>query len=651
MMAVHLPLSVEAQAEAHVLMLSPNNIFSPASGSPIISPSQDIVLGVYYITTMPEPPSEETVKALMHRDGQGGGQAETLKTLRRYREFKSPEEALLSYDMHKIAIHEPIVVKLPRWPLRRPGRGAAGRVSSRCPILAACSPRWGGLLFNDVLADGMPYYNCGLGKKGCSRVIDDTYARLGRPATITLLDKMKAVGFKHSTTAGLSFGITDLRVPAKKGTIIDATQKKVDRVEKSYQGGAITERERYNQLLDLWTHCREEVTKELLNELKQDRRDANGDLVPIDGNEGTKYMNPVWLMSDSGARGNVSQIQQLAGMRGLMSKPSGEIIETPIRANAREGMSVLEYFSSTHGARKGLADTALKTADSGYLTRKLADVAQNVFITEPDCTTKRGIMKRAIYRGEEIDVPLRESIVGRTARETIRDPLRDQVIVEENQIISEPAARAIEALGIDTVMVRSALTCESKRGLCATCYGQDMSTGRQVELGLAVGIIGAQSIGEPGTQLTMRTFHTGGVATTSVLDTRFQASQPGTIEIRDANEVPDHRRRGQRGPHHPQAERRTGRARRAWPGAREVQAPVRLTHPAQARRQGEKGPGPRHLGPPPRPHPRREARQGAVRRYRDRPNRPPRSRGHQGLGQEGRRRGGQGVAGRYRAQG
>ena len=395
-------------------------------------------------------------------------------------------------------------------------------------------------MFNDILEDGMPFYNCALGKKGCSRVIDDTYAFAGRPATINLLDRMKEIGFKRSTTAGLSFGITDLRIPGKKQEIIDATQKKVDRVEKAYHGGAITERERYNQLLDLWTHCREEVQRELLKELKGDRRDEQGDPVPIDSAEGSKFLNPVWLMSDSGARGNVSQIQQLAGMRGLMSKPSGEIIETPIKANAREGMSVLEYFSSTHGARKGLADTALKTADSGYLTRKLADVGQNMGVVQHDCGTFGGVRKRATYKGEEVDVPLRESIIGRTARETVADPRvggDESIIVRENEIITEEAALKIEDMGIDTVMVRSPLTCEAAEGTCALCYGQDMSTGRLVEKGLAIGIVAAQSIGEPGTQLTMRTFHTGGVATTSLVDTTHKAVNPGTVEIRDANVV------------------------------------------------------------------------------------------------------------------
>ncbi|MFA7237808.1 MAG: DNA-directed RNA polymerase subunit beta' [Phycisphaeraceae bacterium] len=518
-MAVHLPLSLEAQAEAHILMLSTNNIFSPASGNPIISPSQDIVLGVYYITAM------------------GAGIDLAKVDPKKVPVYRDNAEAFLAYDMGKIKLHDPIIVRF-----------AAGRFTEvvnaqkDAPTPFPANNRLlttaGRLLFNDVTPPGLPFYNCALGKKGCSRVIDDVYSYVSKPATINFLDDMKELGFKRATLAGLSFGITDLRIPSRKAEVIDAAQKRVDRVEKAYNAGALTERERYNQLLDIWAHCREEVTKELVRELRTDRRDPDGNLVPVDSTEGKAYLNPVYLMSDSGARGNISQMMQLAGMRGLMSKPSGEIIETPIKANFREGLNVLEYFSSTHGARKGLADTALKTADSGYLTRKLADVAQNVIITVRDCGTKQGIPKRAIYKGEEIDVPLRDQIVGRIARETIINPINDQVIVAESEIVTEIAAKKIEDLGIDSVMVRSPLTCEATMGLCAKCYGQDLSTGRLVEEGMAVGIIGAQSIGEPGTQLTMRTFHTGGVATRQILDNAIRSAHGGSVELRDCNEVP-----------------------------------------------------------------------------------------------------------------
>jgi DNA-directed RNA polymerase subunit beta' len=349
---------------------------------------------------------------------------------------------------------------------------------------------------------------------------------------------MKELGFKSSTTSGLSIGITDIRVPSNKRQLLDETQKKVDRVEKNFQAGTITQRERHNQLLDLWAHCREQVTRSLVETLRNDRREPDTlSEVPIDSDKGRSYLNPVFLMSSSGARGNISQMQQLAGMRGLMAKPSGEIIETPIRANFREGLNVLEYFSSTHGARKGLADTALKTADSGYLTRKLYDVAQSVVVLERDCGSTRGISKRASYKGEEIDVPLSDVIVGRTALHNIVNPITDQKIVGANELITPEIAGKIEALGIDAVQVRSCLTCDTPRGACAFCYGTDMSTGKLVEEGLAVGTIAAQSIGEPGTQLTMRTFHTGGIAARGLVENNYKAGYGGTVEIRDCNET------------------------------------------------------------------------------------------------------------------
>ena len=514
-MAVHLPLSVEAQAEAHVLMLSTHNIFSPANGGPIISASQDIVLGVYFITVCQEDVTkidEQTVPR-----------------------FKDRHEAILAYDQGTIDIHQPISVRLDTFTeVVNSQKGEVEPMPENRRIVTTV----GRVLFSDILNDGMPFYNCALGKKGCARVIDDVFAYCGKPATIDLLDDMKSIGFKRSTVAGLSFGVTDLRVPTQKQDLLDAAQKRVNRVEKNYENGIITERERYNQLLDIWSHCNEELTKVLVETLKADRRFEDGSEASIEKGEGTKFLNPVYLMSDSGARGNITQMKQLAGMRGLMAKPSGEIIETPIRANFREGLNVLEYFSSTHGARKGLADTALKTADSGYLTRKLCDVAQNQFIAEYDCGSKRGIAKRAIYKGEEVDVPLRDRIFGRTARETIANPITDEIIVKENELITMEAARKIEDLGIDTVVVRSPLTTESRTGISVLDYGMDLSTGILVEPGLAVGIIGAQSIGEPGTQLTMRTFHTGGVATTSLVDTSHRAANGGVIEIRDCNEVP-----------------------------------------------------------------------------------------------------------------
>jgi len=513
-MAVHLPLSVEAKAEAHVLMLSTNNVFSPADGSPIINASQDIVMGVYFITTtgadMEKTPEKEVPR------------------------FKDRHEAILALDSGKIDIHDPIVVRLAGFTeVVNKERGPVEPMPEHGRLMTTA----GRVLFSEILPAGMPFYNCSIGKKGCARVIDDTYDYRGRAATIDLLDALKEIGFKRSTLAGLSFGVTDLRIPKEKQAILDEAQTKVVRVEKNFDRGIITERERYNQLLDIWSHCREELTKKLIETLKSDRRHEDGSYADIEKGEGNRFLNPVYLMSDSGARGNVSQMQQLAGMRGLMAKPSGEIIETPIRANFREGLHILEYFSSTHGARKGLADTALKTADSGYLTRKLCDIAQSVIVGEHDCGSKRGIIKRAIYKGEQIDVPLSVQILGRVAVNPIMDPKTGTKAVDANEMISPEAAARVEELGIDSVLVRSPLTSESASGCSALDYGMDMSTGKLVEDGLAVGIIAAQSIGEPGTQLTMRTFHSGGIGTRALVDTEYRALNNGRIEIRDCNEV------------------------------------------------------------------------------------------------------------------
>ncbi|MDM8006815.1 MAG: DNA-directed RNA polymerase subunit beta' [Phycisphaerae bacterium] len=512
-MAVHLPLSVEAQTEAHVLMMSTNNIFSPANGSPIMSPSQDIVMGIFYLTMDYSPnPLDPDAKLPC---------------------FSNAHEAMMAYEQKKITIHQKIRCRVDR------GMMVSSQKSEPEPVPAnhIVETTAGRLIFNDMLPPEMPLYNYPLSQKGAGRVIADCHHQLGRAATIDLLDRIKSTGFKHSTLAGLSFGVHDLRIPAAKWDIINRAQKRVDQIERGYQRGAITPMERHNQLIDVWVHAREQVTKEMMREFKLDRRDEQGNYVPAGENRGRFYLNPIYLMTDSGARGSVDQIRQLAGMRALMAKPSGEIIETPIKSNFREGLSVLEYFSSTHGARKGLADTALKTADSGYLTRKLADVAQNVIVTRPDCGTINGITKGAIYKGEEVAVPLRDSIIGRIARDTIRNPVTDQIIVAESDIITREIAGRIEELGLDTIRVRSPLTCESSFGVCARCYGVDMSTGNLVEEGMAVGILAAQSIGEPGTQLTMRTFHTGGVATRAVAENKIISIQPGRVVFHDLNAV------------------------------------------------------------------------------------------------------------------
>ena len=492
-MAVHLPLSIEAQVEAHTLIMATNNIFSPASGSPMLGPSQDIVLGNFYITYMAD-------------EMQGEGML-----------FRDPAEAITAMDMGKVNVHAKVKVRLPE-----DKKVVGPKGEEKGPVIETTPGR---CLFNDILSEKMPFYNVVMDKKRLGGVIHDCFEYCGSSDTIDLLDNIKELGFKRAALAGISFGVTDLRIPDEKVGIIDATQKRVDKVMKNYQMGILTEGERYNQIIDAWTHARVAVTNAMMDAMKNDTR------------EGKPYLNPIWVMRFSGARGSIDQIQQLAGMRALMAKPSGEIMETPIKSNFREGLNVLEYFTSTHGARKGLADTALKTADSGYLTRKLADVAQNVMVTQVDCGTLQGITKTTVYKGEAIDIPLKQLIVGRTARDNIRNPITDEMIARENEVITSEAADKIEQMGLDAIRVRSPLTCESEVGVCSKCYGWDLSTGRPVEEGMAVGIIGAQSIGEPGTQLTMRTFHTGGIASVSLIETDQKATRDGKVKYVDLNVV------------------------------------------------------------------------------------------------------------------
>ncbi len=497
-MSVHLPLSVEAIVEAKVLMLSTNNIFAPSDGKPIMAPSQDMVLGCFYFSEI-EPRNEGE----------------------KPRRFSSPEEAFLALGtlqkgkaatrtQKNLRLHQRILIRLDA---EREVRGDRGEVKGMIETTV------GRLLFNDILPEGMPYYNIRLDAKALGGIIQDCYKRLGRELTIQLLDAIKEFGFKAATRAGLSFAIHDLKAPPRKPEVLKKAEEDVGKIQKNYEKGIITEGERYNQVVDCWTHAREVVWSDVMDTLKEDIRN------------GKRYLNPIYMMAISGARGGIQQIGQLAGMRGLMAKPSGKIIENPIKANFREGLSVLEYFSSTHGSRKGLADTALKTADSGYLTRKLADVAQNIVINEHDCGTPNGITKSSVYAGDKVLVPMWKACVGRVARQDIVDRQTKERIVREDEIITEEKARQIERLGYDKVMVRSPLTCESTYGLCGLCYGMDLSTGRMVEEGTAVGIIAAQSIGEPGTQLTMRTFHIGGTAHRTVAESELRCAKTGTVKL------------------------------------------------------------------------------------------------------------------------
>src|ERR1700677_3467472 len=484
-MAVHLPLSIEAQVEATTLMMSTNNIFSPANGQPIISASQDIVMGCAYLT-------------LKRPDRLGEGMI-----------FTSPAEVFMALAQGKVIRHAIIKVRLAKDKTVK-GEGAEDYKPSKL-----ISTTVGRVMFNDVLQPQMAFYNITMKGRDLANVISDCYQLLGRKATIELLDNMKELGFHQAPESGMSFAASDLKTPPNKDKCMGEAEGAVLKQQKLFERGIITNQERYNQVLDTWTHARALITQSMMHELEHDYRD-NG-----------HYVNPLFLMANSGARGGVEQMRQLAGMRGLMAKPSGEIIETPIKANFREGLTVLEYFSSTHGARKGLADTALKTADSGYLTRKLADICQNMVITTHDCGTTQGITRGVVYRGEKVEVSLADAIRGRVSRTNIVNPITDEVIVREDDLVTIDIARKIEDLGLEKIQVRSPMTCEATLGICRLCYGMDLSTGNLVEEGLAAGIIAAQSIGEPGTQLTMRTFHIGGAASIDVHENEIRPRTAG----------------------------------------------------------------------------------------------------------------------------
>jgi len=458
-MAVHVPLSLEAQMECKLLMMSSNNIFSPADGRPITSPTQDIVLGCYYMTK--ERP---------------GAKGEGMR-------FSSPEEVIIAHEDNEADLHAKIKVRIGDKMIET----TVGRV-----------------LFNEYLPKDVEFVNETMSKSRLSKTIAMCYKLKGHQAVIKILDDLKRAGFEEATKAGLSISVNDLHIPKKKDEYLEKTRTDVNHIEDQYKRGLITDRERYNKIIDLWTHTTEDVSDLIFQELDS--------------------FNPIFMMADSGARGSKLQIRQLAGMRGLMAKPSGEIIETPITANFREGLTVLEYFISTHGARKGLADTALKTADSGYLTRRLVDVSQDVIIGIEDCGTPNGILISAIIEGDEVVVKLSERIIGRVALDNIVDVITDTVLVEAGNEITEEKAKQVEEAGIEKIRIRSVLTCEAKHGVCVKCYGRNLATGRLVEMGEAVGIIAAQSIGEPGTQLTMRTFHIGGTAS-RIVEQSYQESK------------------------------------------------------------------------------------------------------------------------------
>jgi DNA-directed RNA polymerase subunit beta' len=489
-MAVHVPLSLEAQLEARVLMMSTNNILSPANGKPIIVPSQDIVLGIYYLTMEGR------------KDEPGLGKA-----------FSTPSEVVQALEAKAISLHAPIKVRIQT-------KGKDGQEINKLIQTTA------GRLFVNTLIPEHPELpleltNRLLTKKDIANVLEAVYRHRGQKECVIFADKLMALGFSYACKAGISFGKDDLIIPKSKTKLVADARTKVKEYEQQYQDGLITQGEKYNKVVDVWSSCTERVAEEMMKAMSENAKGAQ--------------INSVYMMAHSGARGSAAQIKQLAGMRGLMAKPSGEIIESPIISNFKEGLTVLEYFNSTHGARKGLADTALKTANSGYLTRRLVDVAQDAIITEVDCHTTKGLTVKALVEGGDVVSSLIERILGRVAAVDVIDPLSGKVIIPAGTMFDERIVELVDRAGVETIKIRSALTCETKFGLCSQCYGRDLARGTKVNIGEAVGVIAAQSIGEPGTQLTMRTFHIGGAAQRGAEQSSVEAVLDGTVVIRQQN--------------------------------------------------------------------------------------------------------------------
>ena len=482
-MAVHVPLSIEAQIEARVLMMSTNNILSPANGDPIIVPSQDIVLGIYFMTR--ERPFAK---------GEG-------------KVFSSPKEVRIAFDAGELDLHASIKVRMD---------GTLKETTTGRIILA------------EILPESLPFelVNRTMTKKELRKLINESYRRVGTKATVILADRLKDIGYKYATLSGISISMNDMVIPSNKETIISKAEKEVKKIDDQYTSGLITDGEKYNKVVDIWAQSTEDVATEMMKEMAVEQIAGPGNK-----KESVGSFNAIYMMSDSGARGSKDQMRQLAGMRGLMAKPSGEIIETPITSNFREGLTVLQYFISTHGARKGLADTALKTANSGYLTRRLVDVAQDAIITEEDCGAVDGIWVDALVEGGEILQRVGERILGRVALQDIVDPITGELLVAANEEIDEENVEKIENAGVERVKIRSTLTCEARRGICKKCYGRDLGHGHEINIGEPVGIIAAQSIGEPGTQLTMRTFHIGGTASRRVEQSTIQPRNPGRVKF------------------------------------------------------------------------------------------------------------------------
>ncbi len=499
-MAVHVPLSTRAQAEAHVLMMSTRNLLKPASGKPIVVPTQDMVLGIYYLTL-----------SKRFRKGEG-------------RVFGSVDEVLLAHEAGYVETLTPIKLRYSGKLMELTTLYDSQDVS-RAPIQVVSNmlidTSVGRVIFNMALPDELPFINGVLKKKGLQEFVNFCNLHFGHDLSVQMVDKLKDLGFRYATKAGISIGVDDMNIPEQKEPLVAQAREEQIEVEQQYRDGSITNGERYNKVVAIWSDVTDRVAEAMFKRMR--------------GSEGepTFELNPIYIMADSGARGSKQQMRQLAGMRGLMAKPSGEIIETPITSNFREGLTVAQYFISTHGARKGLADTALKTADSGYLTRRLVDVGQDMIISEEDCETFDGIDVKAIVEGGEVIESLRDRVVGRVALDPVYDPTSGELIVDKNELIDEDLAAKIQFAGIETVRIRSVLTCETVQGVCKLCYGRDLSTGRLVEIGQAVGVLAAQSIGEPGTQLTMRTFHIGGAASQVHEQSFAEAKNEGTIKFID----------------------------------------------------------------------------------------------------------------------
>ena len=538
-MAVHVPLSIEAQVESRVLMMSTNNILSPANGKPIIVPTQDMVLGLYYLT----------------RDrplARGEGKI-----------FASPGEVRIAYDHGEVDLHAKVMVRMhpvkegeqeseegdvpavevevkaaadgKSAKARRAAKGNGALAAPAKSVVERIETTPGRVLLYEIVPPGVPFaeVNRTMKKKELGNLIDLVYRRAGNKATVIFADRLKDMGFDFATKAGISISIKDMKIPPQKAELLEQAQAQVSEIHKQYNNGVITDGERQNKVIDIWAEVQDQIGAEVIKGLSTQTfgKDKNGKEV-----SGPSF-NPIFIMADSGARGSEQQIRQLAGLRGLMAKPSGEIIETPITANFREGLTVLQYFISTHGARKGLADTALKTANSGYLTRRLVDVAQDSIISESDCGTIDGIEMTPLVEGGEIIEGLGDRVLGRVALEDVRDPFTNEILVRANEMIDEDKVKAIEDAGCERVKIRSVLTCQSRQGVCVKCYGRDLGRGHLVNLGEAIGTIAAQSIGEPGTQLTMRTFHIGGTASRRAEQTTLEARNEGVLRLHNVNSV------------------------------------------------------------------------------------------------------------------